>query len=350
MNDDKSDFYIEISKKPFCLSFKKLDNYFRSPDLKIQNLYAISAQQFIADLDSVINFSKNKRGSYGRIDKIAIAIDSNTLGEKDRHPLTGSVQKRNKLNLQKILNKLFKSIAPAPIKKIEISSWSFKDFDAAKKFQVGKCYTLRPVSITYNSTQQDYKYNKQIISEFYIEEANGNIKKLVIIDNIKKETVRREKYIDGQKIHCQHYKLEIHHHRLNRGLMKTFLFHQIYKPSEYDQDTCLLHNRINSKSIAEQSTLNVSRQTKGTTFSTQKKPGRIPEEYINIPGFKIPAQNKEKPTKIDNVHDLQNKHDDKAIAEDPVKVHRIFEMKTGSIYTADGYNDSKPFSSLIQVS
>jgi hypothetical protein len=265
--------------------------------------------------------------------------------------LTDSVQKREKLKLQKILNRLFKYIIPAPSKKIEIRSWTFKDFDAARKFQVGKCYTLRPISITYNSTQQDYKYNKQIISEFYIE-ANGSIKKLVIIDSIKKEVVRREKFINGRKIHRQHYNLEIRNHRLNRSLMKAFLFHQIYKLSEYDQDSSPFHNTFDSKPKAKQSEAtrsmpNVSLRAKEAALPRPKSPGRIPEEYITIPAGQIPSQNKEKMGEMDIVHGLQKRFGNDAIAKGHVKPHGIFEMKPDSVYAADGYYDSKSSDWLI---
>ena len=51
--------------------------------------------------------------------------------------------------------------------------------------------------------------------------------------------------INGQKINRQHYNFEIRHHNLNRGLMKTFLFHQIYKykTSEYDENNSLSNNK-----------------------------------------------------------------------------------------------------------
>lgn len=336
MENIKRNSQIKISKKTSCLSFKKLDNYFRNPDLKIQDLYAISAQQFTNDLDSMIDLSKKKLSLFSKNNTFLIKINSNTT------------QKQEKVKLYRILNKLFK-YESHPITKIKIKSWKFADFDDTEKFQVGKLYTIKPVSVTYNSTQQNYKYNKQIISEFCIKEASGNIKKLIIIDNIKKGKTKREKYIDGQKINNQHYNLEIRNHDLNRGLMKTFLFHKIYKykTSEYDQDSGFWNNKTDLKFAVAQPVVNGPYQTKETVFLTQKAAGKFPEEYIKNSVFKAPTQNQKKAVDINNVYNLQNEYDNDVVAGDHAQVQEILRIETDSIYVADGYNDLKVGNRLI---
>ena len=336
MCNNNENFPKKVSEKVPCLSFKELDNYFRDPDLKMQNLYTISAQQFTKDLDLMIDFSRKKLGLYGKIDNFSFTIDSNITEKGKRRHLINSAQKYEKFKLYKILSKLFK-YESHPVTKIKIKSWNFTDFDDTAKFQVGKLYTIKPVSVTYNSTQQDYKYNKQIISDFCIEETNGNIKKLIIIDNIKNGKIKKEKYIDGQKINRQHYNLEIRHHNLNRGLMKTFLFHQIYKykTSEYDQNSSLGNNKTDSKFVVAQRSINVSCQTKETVFSTQKAIGKVSEEYIKIPVFKAHSQNQKKAVDINNVYNLQNEFENDAAVDDHVQVQEIYRMENDSIYAAD---------------
>ncbi len=340
MSNNNKKSQIKISKETPCLSFKELHNYFRDPDLKIQNLYAISAQQFTKDLDSMIDFSKKKLGLYGKIDSFLITVASNSTEKGIRPHWINSVQKREKFKLYRILNKLFNNESHS-ITKIKIKSWKFTDFDDTEKFQVGKLYTIKPVRVTYNSTQQDYKYSKQIISEFCIEEANGKIKKLIIIDNIKNGTIRREKYIDGQKINRQHYNLEIRNHDLNRGLMKTFLFHKIskYKTFEYDQDSGFWNNKTDLKFVVAQPIINEPCQTKETEFSTQKTAGKFPEEYIKMSVFKAPTQNQKKAIDTNNVYNLQNEYDNDAVADDRAQVQEIIRIEADSIYVADDYND-----------
>jgi hypothetical protein len=321
---NNKNFQIKVSQKASCLSFKELDNYFSDPDLKIQNLYIISAQQFTKDLDSMIDFSKKKPGLYGKIDNFSITIDSHTTENGKRCHWINSAQKREKFKLDKILSKFFKHESH-PTTKIKIKSWNFTDFDGTDKFQVGKLYTIKPVSVTYNSTQQDYKYNKQIISEFCIVEANGNIRKLIIIDNIKKGKTKREKYIDGQKINRQYYNFEIRHHNLNRGLMKTFLFHKIYKykTPEYDQNISLCNNKTDSKFVVAQPTINVSCQTKKTAFSIPKAFVEFSEEYIKTPVFKAHSQNQKKAVDIYNIYNLQNEFDNDVAVDDHAQVQEI---------------------------
>jgi len=322
MNNNKN-FQIKVSQKASCLSFKELDNYFSNPDLKIQNLSAISTQQFTKDLDSMIDFSRNKFGQYGKIDNFSVTIDSNTTETGNQRHLINFAHKHEKFKLYKILSKLFKDESH-PTTKIKIKSWNFTDFDDTDKFQVGKLYTIKPVSVTYNSTQQDYKYNKQIISEFCIEETNGNIKKLKNIDNIKNGKIKKEKYIDGQKINGQHYNLEIRHHNLNRALMKTFLFHKIYKnkTSEYNQNISLCNNKTDSNFVVAQPTINLSCQTKKTAFSIPKTIGKFSEEYIKIPIFKAHSQNQKKAVDIYNIYNFQSKFDSDATADDYAQVQK----------------------------
>ena len=348
MCNNKSNFQIKVSKKVPCLSFKELDNYFRDPDLKIQDLDTISAQQFTKDLDSMIDFSGKKLGLYGRIDNFSTTIDSNTTEKGKRYHLINSAQKCEKFKLYKIFSKLFK-YENHQITKIKIKSWNYTDFDDTEKFQVGKLYSIKPVSVTYNSTPQDYKYNKQIISEFCIEETDGNIKKLKIIDNIKKGKIKKEKYIDGQKINRQHYNLEIRHHNLNRGLMKTFLFHQIYKykTSEYDQNDSLCSNKTDLKFAVAQPTINVSCQTKQTAFSTQEAIGEAPEEYIKFSVFEAHSQNQKKAVDINNFFNLQNEFYNDDVVDDKAQVPETYRMENASIYAADGYNDLNRDNRLI---
>ncbi|MDA3916808.1 MAG: hypothetical protein PF690_07525 [Deltaproteobacteria bacterium] len=350
MCNNNRNFQIKDSKKVPCLSFKELDNYFSDPDLKIHNQNTISAQQFTKDLDSMIDSSTKKLGLYGRIDNFSITIDSNTTQNGKQCHLINSAQKCEKFKLHKIFSKLFK-YEDHPITKIKIKSWNFTDFDDTEKFQVGKLYSIKPVSVTYNSTQQDYKYNKQIISEFCIEEANGNIKKLKIIDNIKKGKIKKEKYIDGQKVNRQYYNLEIRHHNLNRGLMKAFLFYQIYKhkTSEYDQNDSLCNNKTDLKFVVAQPTINVSCQTNKTAFSTQKAIGKVPEEYIKISVFEALSQNQKKAVDINNLFNLQNEFDNDDVVDDNVQVQEIYRKENASIYTADGYNDLNQSNRLIFI-
>ncbi len=290
-------FQEKVPSKVPCMSFKKLSNYFCDPDLKIQNLYATSAQQFTKDLDSVIDFSRTKLGQYGKIDNFSITVDSNSDGKGKFDYFIDSLQKHKNSKLYKILSRFFKYEDQSKTK-VMVKSWSFKEFDNTDKFQVGKLYTMRPVSVTYNSTQQDYKYDKQIISEFCIEETNGTIKKLLIIDTIKNGKVKREKHIDGHKFNLPHYNFEIRCHQLNRNLMKTFLFHQINKDKqpEYDQNSALWHKK-----------------TVG----------------------------------INNVYYLQNKFNNAAAVDDHLQAKEIYKTKNDSIYVADEFNDLKIDNMLI---
>ena len=341
---NNKEFPKKSSQKISCLSFKELNNYFSDPDLKIHNLYIISAQQFTEDLDSMIDFSRKKLGLYGKVDNFSITIDSHTTEKRKRSHLINSAQKCEKFKLCKTLSKFFKHEGH-PTTKVKIKSWNFSDFDDTAKFKVGKLYTIKPVSVTYNSAQQDYKYDKQIILEFCIVEANRNIRKLIIIDNIKKgKKTKREKYIDGQKINRQHYNFEIRHHNLNRGLMKTFLFHQIYKykTPEYDQNNSFSNNKIESRLKIAQPAINVSCQKKETVFLTQKTSGKVPEEYIKISVFKAHSRNQKKAVDINNVYNLKNKFNNDSAVDDHGQAQEILRIKNDSIYVADGYyNDLK---------
>ncbi len=333
------------------MSFKELDNYFRDPDLKIQNLYTISAQQFTKDLDSMIAFSRKRLGLYGKIDNFSITTDYSTTEKGKRRHLINSVQKREKFNFYKIFNKLFNNKSK-PKTKIKIKSWNFTEFDDTEKLQVGKLYTIKPVSITYNSTQQDYKYDKQIISEFCIEEANGTIKKLLIIDTIKKGKIKREKHIDNHKINRQHYNFEIRSHRLNRSLMKTFLFHQINKDktSEYDQNSDLQHKKTGSRFVVAQPIKDVIYQAKEPMFSNQKHVVKVSEEYKTISVFKSHSQNQKKAVYINNVYNLQNKFNNDAAVDNHVQVQEVYRMENDSIYIADDYNDLKLYNMWLECS
>lgn len=244
MGNHKGMLERRISKKISWLSFKELENYFSNPDSKILNLSAISSRQFIKDLDSVINFSKKEVDISGNIGRFSTSIDYSTTKKTNQSYFINSVQKCKNFKLHKVRSKLFNFFRGRHTRtKVFIESWNFSDFDDAETFQVGKLYQIKPVSINYKAAKQDYKYDKQIISKFRIEETNGNIKDLLLIDTIKDEKLKREKYIDGQKINRQHYNFEIRSHRLNRGLMKTFLFHRINKcrRSEYDGSNNFLY-------------------------------------------------------------------------------------------------------------
>lgn len=241
------------NKKKSWMSFRELNKYFNNPDLKIQHHYMISAERFIKDLDSIINLSKDKLDLYGKFDEFSILIDPVPAKKGKRPNFMNFMQKSEKLRLHPILNKIFR-YKSHQLEEVKFNSWTFTDFDENEEFQVGKLYKIKPLSVTYNSTQQDFKYNKQIISQFCIEEASGNIKKLSIIDSVKKGKIKREKYIDDQKINRQHYNNEIRSHRLNRGLMKTFLFNQInkyYKP-EYNQISRRCTNKTDSRFVIAQ--------------------------------------------------------------------------------------------------
>ncbi len=336
-----------LQEKISCMSFKELDNYFSDPDLKIQNLYKISAQQFTKDLDSIIAFSKKALGQYGKIDTVSITIDSNTTEKGKRRHLINSVQKCEKFKLHKLLSKLFNNESQ-PITRIKIKSWNFTEFDDTQKLQVGNLYTIKPVSVTYNSTQQEYKYDKQIISEFCIEEANGTIKKLLIIDTIKKGKVQREKHIDDHKINRQHYNFEIRSHRLNRSLMKTFLFHQInrHKTSEYGQNSALRHKKTDSGFVESQPIEEMRYQAMEPGFTNQKPAENASEEYIKFSVFKAHSQNQKKAVDINNVYNLQTKFNKNAADDHHAQVQELFRMENDLIYVADDFNDLKLYNML----
>lgn len=231
------------SKKSPWLSYRQLDMYFKNPDSQIRHTSEICAHQFTKDLDFIIQFSKNNSAMRGRIDSYSIRIDTNRVKKRPRASIGSALQTSKGLNLFKCMKNSL-GCKRRPKTKVIIQSWNFTEFDPAEKFHVRGLYAIKPIRITYNWTQQDYIYNKQIISEFCIEETNGNIKKLVIIDSLKNKKIKREKYIDDQNIAGQHHQFGIRSHRLNRGLMKTFLFHQIngFEKFEYGPDYRLRHN------------------------------------------------------------------------------------------------------------
>ncbi len=299
------------------LSFKQLETYFNNPDSRIENLYDTSIEQFTKDLDTIIEFSTKKLDLYNKIGESSVIIDSNHIKMKKAGKLEIHVQKVKMLisRLNKNLNRFFKhknrpALSP---NKIRIKSWNFSNFHGAQKFQVRNLYSIMPVSVTYNSTQQDYKYDKQIISKFCIEELNGNIKELLIIDSIKNGKIKREKYIDDENINRQHYNSEIRNHRLNRCLMKTFLFYQINK----HKTSSKLQNCIQEYD-----------KTESSFVITE----RISDGICNNSEFEIstPIHSEKFPRKY-----IKN-----SVLKEPIQKHK--NMDIGPIYTADDYIDLKP--------
>ena len=228
------------------LSFRELNRYFMNPDSQIENLSAVSALQFANDLDCLIRLSQTNACIRGRFDVASVKTEPRTVN-KSQPPLVVRFLHRCKGSGWHRLFSKQPDRSPLQESAVTICSWRFTDFDSAKQFRVRDLYTIRPVSLEYRSAQQDYHYDKQIVSAFQVVEANGNIKKLVIIDSIKNGRVKREKLIDGQRISRGNFQFEIRTHRLNRGLMKTFLFHRIhaYMNFEYDQS-----NRLRCKGPA----------------------------------------------------------------------------------------------------
>ncbi|MCP4760542.1 MAG: hypothetical protein GY870_02100, partial [archaeon] len=266
---------------------------------------------FTKDLDTIIKFSQKKQGLYGKFGEASIVTDFNPIKMEEVDDLEHHVQKDETLmsRLNKILNRFFKHESHPTVSqnKIKIKSWNFSNFNGTKKFQVRNLYSIKPVSVTYNSTQQDYKYEKQIISKFCIEESNGKIKELLIMDSMKNGKIKREKYIDDENINRQHYSSEIRNHKLNRCLMKTFLFNQINKHK--------------------------------TSINLQN----CPEEYIKASVFKKYAQiNKQE---IAHNNFLHNKDKNNVPSKNHNKTQEILGMDIVSISTADDYNDLKPANS-----
>lgn len=330
----------KITEKVTFISFNKLDKYFRNPELKVQNLSAISAQQFTKDLDIVMACSKKKSGLYGKIDTVSINADLKPPKKEKRDNSTNPLAALGKL-------KLFSIFSKSPVtdeqlaETVNITSWSFSNFDRAEKFQVGNIYTLRPVRVTYNSTQQDYDYNKQIISEFCIEKANGTSKELKIIDNIKKDIITREKYIDGEKIWNQNYDLEIRNHHLNRGLMKNFLFRQIkkFKISGYNRCIGLNGNSSDLKFPLIRSKVNLSGAKRKSVLSPSNATQKIPEEYVKIKVLKDPVSKQEKIVDFNHMYHATNKNDECTLVDDSKQIQTLFKVVDNSIYAADGYNE-----------
>ena len=306
MRIDEQEFQID---KISWLSFKKLDTYFSNPDSKIEDIYDISTEQFTKDLDTIIKFSKKKQGLYGKFGEASIVTDSNPIKMEEVDDLEHHVQKDETLmsRLNKILNRFFKHESHPTVSpnKIKIKSWNFSNFNGTEKFQVRNLYSIKPVSVTYNSTQQDYKYEKQIISKFCIEESNGKIKELLIMDSMKNGKIKREKYIDDENINRQHYSSEIRNHKLNRCLMKTFLFNQInkHKTSINLQNCIQKHDKTESKFMIAKPISNVICKNRKFAISTP-------------------------------IH-----------TENHNKTQEILEMDIVSISTADDYNDLKPANS-----
>ena len=225
--------------------------------------------------------------------------------------LNGESQHNNGTSkFYKFFNELFKTKNPEKTR-VMIKSWTFKDFDVNQKFQVRKLYSIKPISLTYNSTREEYKYSKQIISEFCIKEANGNIKKLLIIDNLKNGKVKREKYIDGKSITGQHYNFEIRSHRLNRGLMKTFLFHQINKNNKlgYDQNRHIRYHHADMNDSSVQPMTNVACQVKDSEVPIRRTTGRFSVEYIKKPVLKVKvsAPNRKNILDLNTYYALKNR-------------------------------------------
>lgn len=294
MEIDKRDLQAEKIKRMSWLSFSELNRHFSNPDSRILNLFTISAEQFTRDLDSIIDVLKKKSNQYGNIGELSTVYDSNPIKKRERPDLDNFMQKseRHKFKFHKIFKRFLNfvkcEIHPASkMNKVKIQSWRFSNFDVTKKFQVGNLYTIKPVSIIYHSTQQEYKYDKQIISEFCIEELNGNIKKLLVIDTIKNGKIKRKKFIDGENINRQYYNFEIRNHRLNRCLMKTFLFHQfnIHNTPKNAQESIHIHYKTELRSAVAQPITDVICQNRDVVFSTPRQNGKFPSEYIINPLF-----------------------------------------------------------------
>ncbi len=237
METDKVDLLRHNLKKISWLSFNKLDNYFCNPDVKIKNISTITAQKFADDLDTVIQYSKlNPNKSIG---KTTIRVEPNQPSECQVAVASNENQQPLRHKHSKFGHALIKSLKASIFgasdiphletidKKILITSWNYNDFKSTDCFSVGRIYSIKPVSLTYNYTTEGYEYDRQIISRFYIESADGDSKKMIITDTIKNGKVKREKRIDNVIVSGQNYQFEIRNHRLNRSVIKAFLFKQV---------------------------------------------------------------------------------------------------------------------------
>lgn len=217
------------------ISFKNLETYFCHPDVDIKNISAITAEKFADDLETIIQYSKITL--HEPIGNTTILMDEiNPEHNENNKPLQSIQPVNGKHRFHRAIFKRFKAsmrFSPPeshPVetdKKMVITSWHYDDFKNEDFFRVGSVYSMKPESLTCNFAGQNYKYDRQIISRFKIEQANRDSKEMIITDTIKNGRIKREKRIDDEIADGQNYDFEIRNHRLNRGLMKAFLFRQI---------------------------------------------------------------------------------------------------------------------------
>lgn len=242
MNQKRSDTEAKVSEGISWMKSKDLVRLFLDPDAETKNEDVISARRFSCDLDIIVEAIRNGPPKVHGFGRFSIAKDYREENTKN-HLLNGGSGRGTHLDkkpgwdwLKGLLLRSNRSSGIASekcrdqesiLKEVEVITWKFTNFDSGQCADIGDLYTVKPIGLFYSVVRESGLCERKIVSEFSIITSGGQTKRMLITDIIKNGAVKREKHIDGCKVHRQNYAYEIRNHRLNRGLMKAFLFSRI---------------------------------------------------------------------------------------------------------------------------